>query len=407
MNNTPLLFIFNVNVTIGLLIAVSVLTHVVFNFYKNVSKNKLNSKVSHGNMNFSYYLRAFTSSREEANVAVMDWLRALASNWYTVLGLIIVAFFLCKTQAGIDVVEYLVANRWHDGFGWSYIYYLLMYFVALIWGTVNWITPQYEVDEVGKKIMNDDTVGTANRLAGITSFLILALSLGLVGQDRQNQDYPIYYVILMVIYSILIIIITLNKEDIKNTKTFTWAVLIFFLLIIGWAGFAIYKQFSISAIGRIIGCGFLFEGLLFYILAYTFDTQTFTTSNMLGKKFKRFLQVIFKIFNYLPRLIKNRFDPNGHIMAEYGRFEDLKNPTRYKAAAFCFVYRFVIIMGFITAIAMCFSPNIQPYHPFFALIAGISFFIVIIDLMYYATVKKRIGFLGIFKPIVGNKVTST
>jgi hypothetical protein len=283
-------------------------------------------------------------------------------------------------------------------------YYLIMFGVAFIWAVVNWITPRYDFGENAEPF-DDSIMAAANRLSGGSTFVVLALAFGLVGQDKMV--YSVVYLAIVIVFCGLIIFSNFKEDQTKEIRKFMQISILAFIINLIIICLIIHKD--LSCLAQSIGIGFLIQGYFFYLFAFTFDEIRFKKQDEALKNsyYKRFLVANFNTFNGIVNTfngIVNRFSKRILFIAIHEK-PKIINEKNFKEAAFCLSYRLVILMGFVTALGFCFLPNIQPFHPFFAVISSISSVIVIIDLLYYAAIRNRIGFYGIFKPIRGKLVT--
>jgi hypothetical protein len=367
-----MVFLFQLpQISLGFAIKLLLATTIILNWVLAYSKKQRNPE------------NANLITLDHVSQIIIDWLKGIASNWYSLLSLVIIGVLLTMSQVGIDVVEYLVVNRWGNSFFTFFFYYLGIYFTAIIWATVNWITPQYGENSNAIDEMRADAIAKANRLSGVSTFLILAMSVGLIGQTNDIRSFNVFYFFLMLIFIGLTVFFNSRSERIVG-KWLLIAFLLFTVFLVLISVFA--AQLGIELLGQMLGLGFLLEGVVFFIFTRILDDK----KTLFVDKMNSGINFININMNKIP-MFKNK------SLATLNRNDDETRQSVFKV-----IYRIVIYFGIVTALVFVFMPNIQPLHPFWSLIAGVSFMLIVIDSLYFAYFKEEFNFLGLTKTFKGN-----
>ncbi len=350
----------------------------------------------------------FNSVWDKVISAILDWLSVLGSNWYLLFGLCLMAYLLCYTQVGIDITEYMIEKRSGRNYMSNVLYLIMLYFTSFIWAIANWITPQYDMTQREIKPLHNEIQKTGHRILGAAVFFIVCMSLGLAGNAADDNSYPVWYIAFIALYFALLAKLVLSDftKGLQNPTTqklddgqlmvhdkriipkpfywWTFSVVVVNVIMVLFIGSFIttYNDIPIKLLGNIIGLSFLPFGVLFWILALWFDTYL-SDKEMVFRQTDRSMRQLFWRF-----AIK---------VTNWSGRKKIKGGYYKREIIYCLAYRLVVGIGFFVAVIMTFAPNIQPFHPFFVMTSGISFFLILIDLLYFANYKKHLYFLSLGK----------
>lgn len=327
--------------------------------------------------------------------AFLLWLRVVGEGWYIILGLVAAAYILCGTDVGVDVSEYMIEHRFEHYFWSNVLYFLFLYFSAYVWATVNWITPVYNMPEEKRKLLRSPLRQAAYRIWGIAVFLITALAIGLVGRDKNADfSYPLWYFLSLCLFCVVSMLgrhIRFIEDFFEtmryNPRKLMWFVIttvlsIFaFMIFVSWF-FLQNRAAKQSDIALWLGVSYLFVGLFFGFMTTWFDVYlkidnkiSMHKGGILGKIWFQFLIIATKRPRETQKLTSKT---------------ELNESETY----YCLMYRFVIFVGFGVAFLFTFLPNIQPIHPYFTITSGISFYILLIDMMHFVLYRERMHFFS-------------